>query len=463
MQKFVSVLSVKNQNDAAGLRKLFDQVESSVRNLRLLKVEKNSYGSLLASLLNEKLVNDMRERTMFGVWYVKFLEKRAGRERSFSVGATFSGKCIQSFDNEVFSSLALLNQSLTSNHRKERRRVCVFYGLSNHKSHRCLKVKNSSAWKKICKKNKNCFVCFKIGHNANLCSREDYKCKSCNGKHNFSICTFNKNLLQSRVDYLINWVMLLPIIWQTTKLTFCRKTAFVKVSYLNLQKQSKVNVLLDTCSQRKYLSNDMKNYLNLPVLRKEHFGTEDTCVKTVDTVPLKITSPIKTIVTEAICMPAICSNILNEDVKTVPSNYEDLKWMELADSSRETTKCIDVLMGVDYYYSCITAEVKRGKDYEPLPITSCCGWIVCGYYNKQTSVSTNFVNSAHMLCTNTELLNTFNDDLKKHFHAENYKEEINEMFIYHSKRIYVLIIKKRDTRHGFRDLDYYKIYQTITI
>ena len=67
MQKFVSFLSVKNQNDAAGLRKLFNQVESSVRNLRLLKVEKNSYGSLLVSLLNEKLVDDMRERTMFGV------------------------------------------------------------------------------------------------------------------------------------------------------------------------------------------------------------------------------------------------------------------------------------------------------------------------------------------------------------------------------------------------------------
>ena len=146
--------------------------------------------------------------------------------------------------------------------------------------------------------------------------------------------------------------------------------------------------------------------------------------------------------------------------------------MELADSSPETTKCIDVLMGVDYYYSCITAEVKRGKDYEPLPITSCCGWIVCGYYNKQTSVSTNFVNSAHMLCTNTELLNkfveiklenTFNDDLKKHFHAENYKEEINEMFIYHSKRIYVLIIKKRDMRHGFHLRITIKFYQTITI
>ena len=34
MQKFVSLPSVKNQHYNAGLRKLFDQVESSVRNLK---------------------------------------------------------------------------------------------------------------------------------------------------------------------------------------------------------------------------------------------------------------------------------------------------------------------------------------------------------------------------------------------------------------------------------------------
>ena len=51
-QKFVS-LSVKNQHDAAGLKKLFDQVESSLRNLKSLKVEANSYGSFLVPLFNE--------------------------------------------------------------------------------------------------------------------------------------------------------------------------------------------------------------------------------------------------------------------------------------------------------------------------------------------------------------------------------------------------------------------------
>ena len=66
------------------------------------------------------------------------------KEISLSVGATFSDKRKQSFDNEVFSSSDLLNQSPNSNHRKERR-VYVVCGLSNRKSHKCLRVTNPSA------------------------------------------------------------------------------------------------------------------------------------------------------------------------------------------------------------------------------------------------------------------------------------------------------------------------------
>ena len=114
-------------------------------------------------------------------------------------------------------------------------------GLSNHKSHKCLKVTNPSARKEICKKMKNCFVCFEIGHKANSCSREDYKCKNCNGKHNFIIGTFNKNPLQSRFDNLIN-----PSSnnLANNQANVLLQTALVKVSDLYLQKQSKVNVFV---------------------------------------------------------------------------------------------------------------------------------------------------------------------------------------------------------------------------
>ena len=46
MKKLVSITRVKNPNDVLNLRKLLDQVESRVRNLKSLKAETNSYGQL---------------------------------------------------------------------------------------------------------------------------------------------------------------------------------------------------------------------------------------------------------------------------------------------------------------------------------------------------------------------------------------------------------------------------------
>ena len=59
MKKFVSLNNVKSVHDVKGLRKLFDTVESSIRNLKTLKVELNLYGSLLVPLLNAKLPKEL--------------------------------------------------------------------------------------------------------------------------------------------------------------------------------------------------------------------------------------------------------------------------------------------------------------------------------------------------------------------------------------------------------------------
>ena len=66
----------------------------------------------------------------------------------------------------------------------------------------------------------------------------------------------------------------------------------MKVGDLHLQNQSKVNVFFDAGSQRTCISNDLKNYLNLPVLQNERilikvFRTEDTRVKNVDILYLR--------------------------------------------------------------------------------------------------------------------------------------------------------------------------------
>ena len=57
MQQLVSFTVIKLVNDVKGLRKLYEKVESSVRNLKALDVDPISYGNLREPLINTKLPN----------------------------------------------------------------------------------------------------------------------------------------------------------------------------------------------------------------------------------------------------------------------------------------------------------------------------------------------------------------------------------------------------------------------
>ena len=109
----------------------------------------------------------------------------------------------------------------------------------------------------------------------------------------------------------------------------------------------------------------------------------------------------------------------------------------MADFSNKSNKCIDVLTGVDYYYSCILGETKRGKRSNPIATNSYFGWIICGHY-ENSIVSTN-LNSARMLRANAEVLNDYDfkqenifNDFKNLFNSENYgsNDGNNDVYFY---------------------------------
>ena len=60
MEKLVKLPKIKTMNSVKDLRHVHDQVEMCVRNLRALKVETKSYGSLLIPLLTEKLPEELK-------------------------------------------------------------------------------------------------------------------------------------------------------------------------------------------------------------------------------------------------------------------------------------------------------------------------------------------------------------------------------------------------------------------
>ena len=103
------------------------------------------------------------------------------------------------------------------------------------------------------------------------------------------------------------------------------------------------------------------------------FGKCEPTIKTVDIVQVKVLNPSKSVVIEAICKPFICSDILCQNIHSVSSQYDHSQNLTLADSSPDGNKRIDILAGVDSYYSCIGSEIKRGSGSQPLAISSIFG------------------------------------------------------------------------------------------
>ena len=139
MQGFVTIPNIKSDKDIRVLQRLFDEVNTSVRNLN---VETSTYGSLLVPLLIEKIPNDLRIRLLeFGIGNLNemldFLKLEVEAKENFAAigtAGTFSNqKYSQSYDK---FTTAALNKSTHKN------KPYVYCNFTNTLSHMCLKVTN---------------------------------------------------------------------------------------------------------------------------------------------------------------------------------------------------------------------------------------------------------------------------------------------------------------------------------
>ena len=185
------------------MRLFYDQVETSVQNLKTLGAEINTHGSLLISLLTEKLPDDLRlriarkfdndERELFEILDLVKNELESKERSSFTLSHTSD----QYQDHTI---AALLVKGGT-----EHKRACVFCNKENNISHKCLKVPDPKTRFSILRRKKLCFICFMGGHLSVNCSKfRDYKCKKCFAKHNISVCSRQAIPVATPVEELQN-------------------------------------------------------------------------------------------------------------------------------------------------------------------------------------------------------------------------------------------------------------------
>ena len=82
---------------------------------------------------------------------------------------------------------------------------------------------------------------------------------------------------------------------------------------------------------------------------------------------------------EALCIPRISARLSNQNNQYVLSqNHPHLQGLSIANSSSKTSFDVDLLVGLDFYYSFIADNVKRGQIGRTIDVKSKLGWILTG-------------------------------------------------------------------------------------
>ena len=413
MQSLLKIQKIRSRENIKGLRNLYNHVESCVRNVKALKLDVKGYGSLLIPILKEKLPDDLMIviSRKFGsnIWSLDlsltyFNEELRAQENCMSTSCKKSDE----FDkSNIFSASSLYSQT--------EKPKCIFCDKSNHTSTKCRTVTNPNTRMGILKKKNRCFLCLGYGHNVRNC-RVNYTCRKCNGKHNISICDKDgrkqdseekadkppaKPSAKPSANCLAGTESRENTEHENVQCCSCNHQTSVglhsacahshgqilmqtaKADVLGHENAKHCRILFDSASQRSYITIDLQRRLNLKAIRKESifinpFGNKPTKVQHLDVVRIKVKHrDSQTFTTvEVLCTPEICAPITNQPLEKV-SNFREFAHLELADYSKSHTLAVEVLIGIDYYYSFITGKIVRSKS-GVVATESSLGWVLSG-------------------------------------------------------------------------------------
>ena len=286
--------------------------------------------------------------------------------------------------------------------------ISCTYCQGPHTSNSCQTVSNVTARKDILRKGGRCFLCLKKNHLCRDCNSKT-QCFKCRGRHHISICTKDSNQRKSEnlanvqkgaqqdqglqaqqktgsennpLKQQTNGTNLFvssktPVLLQTAQATITQGDATVN--------STKVRVILDSGSQRSYITNRVRNQLNLPTEKTETmviktFGSEEERIQTCDSVKfvLKSQHDQAEISLSAYAVPMICEPLQHQFTSQAQQSYGHLRDLKLADCSTGIDNSeVDVLIGCDQYWDLVTGEVRRGENC-PTAVGTRLGWVLSG-------------------------------------------------------------------------------------
>lgn len=399
MEALLELEPVPSPRDLKSLRKLYDKVEAHIRCLKSLGVTASSYGSLLSSILMKKIPAELcliltRETVKENgdlESMMKALELEIdARERA----AVESGSIPRKPAKEYPTVAALFTENTPPS-------CCYCSG--SHQPQQCESVPSVEQRKQSLRQTGRCFVCLKRGHLGKDC-RSPLRCSNCNSRHHSSICYaarkandhphINSPLtsLDSRGTTTRTGVSAphtpqtsvhsMHVSGRTPVLLQTARTQASNPLYTALATQ--VRIILDSGSQRSYVTDRLKRELQLPT---EH--TENMIVKTFGSGEQKRYNCSVTrirlhtkdghgIELELVAVPLICEPLCGQPIVCAVKQLPELSHLDLADTSTCTDNLnVDILIGCDYYWQIVTGNMVRTAE-GPTAIETTFGWVLSG-------------------------------------------------------------------------------------
>ena len=170
----------------------------------------------------------------------------------------------------------------------------------------------------------------------------------------------------------------------------------------NSHRKMTIGIILDGGSQRSYVTERIRDALNLPVAHSESLtinpvGSNTGIHQQCKVVNLGIgTLGSDDVTLSAICVPVISSPVQGQCPRQAMSSYSHLASLTLPDDC-EGEADIDILVGADQYWNFVTGRLIQG-DSGPTAILTKLGWVLSGPVHYQApSSTTGNLTSTHVL------------------------------------------------------------------
>ena len=416
LNEMLNLPSVYSEKNIPKLRALHHSIESHYRGLEAMKVDKDSYSSIVVPVIMDKIPESIRYNMIrFGEnhldWtldkLIESLEKELEIRESHvpllgpKAEKNFGGQFGRQKELSHGTASALLTSEET----------CAYCHQGTHNSEKCDKIDKPEERRKFLMRSGKCYLCLRVGHRFFQC-RSRMRCARCKGKHHISICSagshgdapssINREAQPKGKEPTLNPQ---ATSWVGNSVSSGEKVALqTALARVNGKKGCKVGVLFDSGSQRSFISARAVSSLGLVPVRKEPlgiktFGKSEPEVRTREVYRFSL-DPLfegRPVSMEAFAVEEI-STISNIHVEEMKYNFPHLNSIYFSDICKEQDDLeIQVLCGSDFLWNFQEGESRRGGPGEPVAVRTTLGWVLSGPLKgkKLNSSEISVVNHVH--------------------------------------------------------------------